>query len=1080
MVAGFSPDQQTAFGNVNNAQGMGQPYINQASAYNAQGAAPVGSITGEDINRYYNPWQQSVINSTMANINETNSQQQQQLTGNAAMQGALGGDRVRVAQSELARQQNLAGNQTLANLSAQGFTQAAGIAGQQQQNQQVNAQRAGQAAYTAGSLGQEAQGLALSGAQAQLGTGGLQQQLAQQNLNWPYQQYMMAQAYPYQQTQWLAGIEGGIGSQAGGTSNSVTTPPPPNPLNSIAGLGVAGAGLYMGNPAMVASGAKSIFGGASGGRVGYDTGGTVMPYSGQVAGIIPQPMQLGRGSGPPRPQGQQQQGQPNNAGNMANNAVGLANALRGAMKPQEATSLAPPGADPYASAGVGSLQPPGLSPTAGFGDGSIYARGGFVDGYDDGGGVPFVGPEGEPMGFRPPPQPQYQQATQGIISAITPEGEDIAPGLGRPPPYTPPDALHYVPYTPGEGAPRPPEPIAEPGVPMPRRRPEDAPRPPLPEPGLASLAANPLNPNGGVAQRSQADYAPNPAWSLVTAGLGMMASKSPYFGVAAGEGGLAGMQQYAGQQKSALEAEHIYSESAYKKAQAQHLRDQAVEIAARAGHTNAQTDVLRSQLAGSELARSDPFLGPGRPSIGEARTAPPPAVAVPAPGAPSPGAAGPRTEATPDAMVTAAHDVATRAVGLTYTPEGLTTVDAGGQPIENLAVTRARAERMIRIGTGYNLPQMVSAGEKLLGLVDTSMKMGTQLTNDGSVIPLRGAAETAARAEFQKTRAGALGTLPADIFKSAFTHASRAITVGPDQVSTTGLQNDPNLQAAIEWSRQQSGIPGEMNGAAPGATAPGRRADGLPAPGDPGISAFTPGLVRVPGGMASTVTPGSIAIQKQAAKQYEDAGAKYEAAHTAMYRLDLINHDIEALNDGKGIYKTGALGAERFQVMKGINGIFQTMGAPPPFDENKIGTWEDMSKTTFQLGAALARTMGAREAMQIVQQSVAANPGISNTPAGARMVVNSLKYALQMDMDYYTFATNYAQAHGGDLVGADVAFREQHPSREYAAKAIVYGYRGDNSDIEKLKLNPDKAADFDAKFGAGTAAMILGPARSMP
>jgi hypothetical protein len=38
-VAGFSQDQQSAFGNINNAQGMAQPYINQAQQYfSPQGA----------------------------------------------------------------------------------------------------------------------------------------------------------------------------------------------------------------------------------------------------------------------------------------------------------------------------------------------------------------------------------------------------------------------------------------------------------------------------------------------------------------------------------------------------------------------------------------------------------------------------------------------------------------------------------------------------------------------------------------------------------------------------------------------------------------------------------------------------------------------------------------------------------------------------------------------------------------------------------------------------------------------------------------------------------------------------------
>jgi len=50
-----------------------------------------------------------------------------------------------------------------------------------------------------------------------------------------YQQFLAQQGYPFQTTQWLAGIDTGVGSQMGGTST--TTGPPPNPWNTIAGLG---------------------------------------------------------------------------------------------------------------------------------------------------------------------------------------------------------------------------------------------------------------------------------------------------------------------------------------------------------------------------------------------------------------------------------------------------------------------------------------------------------------------------------------------------------------------------------------------------------------------------------------------------------------------------------------------------------------------------------------------------------------------------------------------------------------------------------------------------------------------------
>ena len=262
MVAGLSPTQQSGIANTNAAVGTAQPYINTAANYANAGAA---AITPDQIQSYLNPYQNSVINATMANINETNGQQQQQVLGNAALQGALGGDRVGVAQSELARQQGLASNQTLAGLQSQNYSQALAAA-------QADRAAQGQAAYTYGNLGGEAQNAALQGAQAQIGAGGLEQQTSQAGLSAAYQQYLTAQAFPYQQAQFLAGIGIPAAGALGGTTQGTTTAPGPNIFSQLAGLGVAGAGLFMGSPTGVASGLSSAFGGTGYAPSGATTG----------------------------------------------------------------------------------------------------------------------------------------------------------------------------------------------------------------------------------------------------------------------------------------------------------------------------------------------------------------------------------------------------------------------------------------------------------------------------------------------------------------------------------------------------------------------------------------------------------------------------------------------------------------------------------------------------------------------------------------------------------------------------------------------------------------------------------------
>lgn len=231
QVAGLTPQQQQGFQGISNAQGIATPYLNSAASYANQGAAP---ITSQQIANYENPFQSQVTDATIANMNETNGEQQQQVKGNAALQGALGGDRTAVAQGELARQQGLANNQTLANLNSANYSQALGAA-------QQDASREGQAAYTMGNLGGLAQNAAYTDTGQLLQAGTAQQQQQQNVLNANTSNAQQQQQYPFQTTQWLASLESGLGAASGTNSQSTTTSPAPSVLGQVLGLGLTGA-----------------------------------------------------------------------------------------------------------------------------------------------------------------------------------------------------------------------------------------------------------------------------------------------------------------------------------------------------------------------------------------------------------------------------------------------------------------------------------------------------------------------------------------------------------------------------------------------------------------------------------------------------------------------------------------------------------------------------------------------------------------------------------------------------------------------------------------------------------------------
>lgn len=329
--------------NANLGQALA-PWQAQAAQGFGQGSAPVTptQFSAGQVQQYLSPYTQNVVNATQAQFTNQNQQAQAALRGNAASQGALGGDRLGVAQAQLANQQQLAQAPVIAGLYNQGYGQALNEFNTQQQTglsaQQMSRQLQQQAAQGYAGLGNQAltaaqqqaglqlqagQGYAglgqqmlgagqaqgwlsaqtgaqmaglgqqqfnsqLQGANALMGAGALQQQQAQQGLNIPYEQYLAGQSYPYQTTGWLANIAEGIGGSAGGRGS--TTSPGPSALSQAAGLGMVGLGLnnagaFNGLGSAIGSGYNALFGsGMSGAMDAASASGAFAAESAAAAG----------------------------------------------------------------------------------------------------------------------------------------------------------------------------------------------------------------------------------------------------------------------------------------------------------------------------------------------------------------------------------------------------------------------------------------------------------------------------------------------------------------------------------------------------------------------------------------------------------------------------------------------------------------------------------------------------------------------------------------------------------------------------------------------------------------------------
>lgn len=215
-----------ATSDLTNLSSTSNPSFATASSTLQGASAPASASIGD----YLSPYLNGALQAQEAVQNQQNAAQQQQVIGNAAAQGALGGNRVGVAQGQLALAQNLANNQANSSLINNAYQQATGAALQGQQNQ-----------------------TAVGNAQANLGS--QQNQASLGNILG----LLQAGQVPYSNLGTLASIASGLsnsGATISSTGNTTSTVPQGNILSQLLGTGLSIASLF-----------------AKGGRVGYATGG---------------------------------------------------------------------------------------------------------------------------------------------------------------------------------------------------------------------------------------------------------------------------------------------------------------------------------------------------------------------------------------------------------------------------------------------------------------------------------------------------------------------------------------------------------------------------------------------------------------------------------------------------------------------------------------------------------------------------------------------------------------------------------------------------------------------------------------
>jgi hypothetical protein len=234
--------------------GAGLQGLNQAFAYNPSNTPVFGQGAA---NYYMNPYQQSVTDTALREARQQGDIQKQQGALGSIGRGTFGGARQALLQAEQGR--NL--NRQLSDIQAQGSQQGY-LNAQQQFNADVARQQQGQqyaaglgqqigmaglqsglqGSQALGQLGAQQQTTDLARLQAQEATGAQQQAQQQKGLDIAYQNFLTQQNYPKTQLEYLSNILRGNAGALGSTQVQYT--PAPSTASQIAGLGLAGLGLY--------------------------------------------------------------------------------------------------------------------------------------------------------------------------------------------------------------------------------------------------------------------------------------------------------------------------------------------------------------------------------------------------------------------------------------------------------------------------------------------------------------------------------------------------------------------------------------------------------------------------------------------------------------------------------------------------------------------------------------------------------------------------------------------------------------------------------------------------------------------
>jgi len=162
----------------------------------------------------------------------------------------------------------------------------------------------------------------------------------------------------------------------------------------------------------------------------------------------------------------------------------------------------------------------------------------------------------------------------------------------------------------------------------------------------------------------------------------------------------------------------------------------------------------------------------------------------------------------------------------------------------------------------------------------------------------------------------------------------------------------------------------------------------------------------------------------------------YEAAQQSKEQLATMSNSLNNLAANATLHP-GEMSKYRIQYAKTINDIANTLDPNGEhLRDNDLASSDAMQKAGTRLGFALSKTLGSREAAQVVQQAIGSNPNQTLSTQSNKLLISLLNNSADRMIGRYQAGYGAIRS-GGLSQDAIQSYDKAHPEQEFVDKAYV-------------------------------------------